>query len=273
MWVDEVFCPCIEVVVPFSGEVRPVVVDVATRMTICRDDDETFVAHDSPWRVASEPPRFDQNDTYFPVPTVVVPRPGGNTGGYSRDMSKAGAGTDGPRQPSGVEAYVLGREYTVMPIAIDWTKSVEVAAGPVTFVVEARNLSREAIIENEVVQGRSDGIVHDYDVHDGGASLHVLGSDDRVEYLRFDCFDNEPHYHYIRAGEGKNTVVRFDDVAEGDPLEWTVSRVRARLSHMLEHVDAHDLATKVRGATSEVSRGVDELAALLARAAVASGHS
>lgn len=63
VWVDEVFCPCIEIVVPFLGEIRPVVMDVATGMTVGRDDDETFVAHDSPWRVTSEPPRFDQNDT------------------------------------------------------------------------------------------------------------------------------------------------------------------------------------------------------------------
>lgn len=187
-------------------------------------------------------------------------------------MPNTGTSASDDRQPSGVEAYMLGREYTVMPIAIDWSNSVEVGAGPVTFVVEARNLTREAIIQNEVVQGRSDGIDHDYDVLDGGASLHVLGSDDRVEYLRFDCFDNEPHYHYIRAAEGRNIVVRFDNVAEGDPLDWTVSRVRHRLPDMLEHVGAHELAEHVRKASSDVSRGVDELNVLLVRAAVASGH-
>jgi hypothetical protein len=140
------------------------------------------------------------------------------------------------------------------------------------FVVEARNLTRDAIIKNEAVQGRSDGIDHRHDILDGGASLHVLGSDDRVEYLRFDCFDNEPHYHYIRATEGRNIVVRFDNVAEGDPLDWTVSRVRNRLPDMLEHVGALDLAESVRDSSTEVSKGVDELASLLARAAIASGH-
>lgn len=175
-------------------------------------------------------------------------------------------------QPSGVEAYKLGREYTVMPIAINWSNAVEVPAGPVMFVVEARNLTRDAIIKNEAVQGRSDGIDHRHDILDGGASLHVLGSDDRVEYLRFDCFDNEPHYHYIRATEGRNIVVRFDNVAEGDPLDWTVSRVRNRLPDMLEHVGALDLAESVRDSSTEVSKGVDELASLLARAAIASGH-
>jgi len=175
-------------------------------------------------------------------------------------------------QPSGVEAYMLGREYTVMPIAINWAHSVEVSAGPVTFVVEARNLTREAILENEAVQGRTDGIDHNYEVHDGGASLHVLATDNRVEYLRFDCFDNEPHYHYIREAEQRNIVVRFDDVADGNPLEWTVSRVRNRLPHMLEHAGAHHLAEKVRASLRDVAVGIDELAALLARAAIDSGH-
>jgi hypothetical protein len=196
----------------------------------------------------------------------------GNTCDYSQGMSNQGTSASDGRQPSGVEAYMLGREYTVMPIAIVWSNSVEVGAGPVTFVVEARNLTRDAIIKNEEVQGRSDGIDHSHNILDGGASLHVLGSDDRVEYLRFDCFDNEPHYHYIRAAEGRNIVVRFDDVAEGDPLDWTVSRVRNRLPEMLEHVGATDLAERVRASSTAVSQGVDELASLLARAAVASGH-
>ena len=134
------------------------------------------------------------------------------------------------------------------------------------------NTTHTTVIKNEAVQGRSDGIDHDYNILDGGASLHVLGSDDRVEYLRFDCFDNEPHYHYIRAAEGRNIVVRFDNVAEGDPLDWTVSRVRHRLPDMLEHVGATQLAESVRASSTAVSKGVDELASLLTRAAVASGH-
>jgi hypothetical protein len=51
-----------------------------------------------------------------------------------------------------------------------------------------------------------------------------------------------------------------------------VSRVRNRLPEMLEHVGATDLAERVRDSSTVVSQGVDELASLLARAAVASGH-
>ncbi|MFM8870192.1 MAG: hypothetical protein ACKOFD_01240, partial [Actinomycetota bacterium] len=75
-----------------------------------------------------------------------------------------------------------------------------------------------------------------------------------------------------REAEQRNIVVRFDHVAEGNPLEWTVSRVRNRLPHMLEHAGAQHLADLVRASSRDVAVGIDELAALLARAAVDSGH-
>lgn len=171
-------------------------------------------------------------------------------------------------QPSGVEAYVLGREYSVMPIAIDWAHCVEIPAGPVTFVVEARSLTQDAIVANEEEQGRSDGIEHDYDdLHDYGASLHVLGAASREEYLRFDCFDHEPHYHYIRNDLQRNVVVRFDDIAEGDALDWTVARVATRLPEMLEHANAVDVAAAVREQRAEIAAGVVRLREVLGEAA------
>lgn len=171
-------------------------------------------------------------------------------------------------EPSGVEAYRLGREYRVMPIPIDWNHTVEIAAGPVAFVVEARALTRDAIVDNERAQGITDGLEHDYaDLDDSGASLHVLGADDRLEYLRFDCFDHEPHYHYVDQAAQSNTVVRFDDVAEGDPLEWTVRVVGSRLAEMVAHVGNTHLAEAVRARPDEVAAGVAELRATLTRAA------
>ena len=32
---------------------------------------------------------------------------------------------------------------------------------------------------------------------DEGVTIHVFDADDGHEYLRFDVFDDEPHYHYI----------------------------------------------------------------------------
>src|SRR5437867_5869355 len=57
-----------------------------------------------------------------------------------------------------------------------------VAAGPLTFVVEHRT----------VVQ---DG------VEAGGPTVRVLGAADEHEYLRFDMFNMNPHYHYEPPAE------------------------------------------------------------------------
>ena len=165
--------------------------------------------------------------------------------------------------PSGIEAYRLGREYTVMPIPIIAEHCVEIPAGPVLFVVEARSLTVDAIVENEQAQTATDGLDHDYDVDAGGASLHVLGAEDRVEYLRFDAFDHEPHYHYIFNDTQGNVVVRFDDIAEGDPLAWTIRVVGTRLPEMLEHAHGADLAEAVRSSRDEVAVGVEHLESVL----------
>jgi hypothetical protein len=151
-------------------------------------------------------------------------------------------------QPSGLEAYKLGRRYEVMPIAMVPDACVAVSAGPVTFVVESRRLTEAAIIESAEQQGRLGAIDAPAGVDDGGMSLHVLGTADGLEHLRFDCFEREPHYHYIHQDDRSNVVVRFDDVAEGDPTRWTLERVRSRLPEMLEHAGATELAV----ATAEV---------------------
>lgn len=168
--------------------------------------------------------------------------------------------------PSGIEAYQLGREYAVMPIGIVQEHCVEIPAGPVCFVVEARSLTVGDIICNEAAQGVSDGLTHDYSVDAGGASLHVLGSSDQVEYLRFDAFDHEPHYHYIFNDTQRNTVVRLDDIAEGDPLAWTIRVVGSRLSQMLTHAHAGALADLVSLSADEITAAVKRLEVVLIEA-------
>lgn len=168
--------------------------------------------------------------------------------------------------PSGVDAYKLGREFSVMPIPIVEDHCVEIPAGPVTFVVEARRLTVDDIVRNEESQGVSDGLVHDYSVDAGGASLHVLGAENRMEHLRFDAFDHEPHYHYIRNDSKVNVVVRLDDIAEGDPLAWTIRVVRSRLPEMLAYAGAPELGEAVRAASDEVAAAVEQLEEVLRQA-------
>lgn len=167
--------------------------------------------------------------------------------------------------PSGVEAYFLGRSFDIMPIPMDPAACVEVTAGPITFVVESRRLSDEDINKNAVSRGRPDQ-TYDTGIEDGGVCVHVLGTADRLEHLRFDCFDNEPHYHYIRNVDQSNVVVRFDNFAEGDPLLWTLEKIRRRLPEMLEYAGAVDLASQTRD--YDLSEAIDDVESLLLRAGV-----
>ena len=70
---------------------------------------------------------------------------------------------------------------------------------------------------------------------DGGLSIEVYaeveGRD--TELLRFDCFQNDPHYHYgPQAGDDR---IPLDPTATGDSLQWALERFeRGRLKPMLE---------------------------------------
>jgi hypothetical protein len=88
-----------------------------------------------------------------------------------------------------------------------------VTAGPITFVVEHR----------AVVQ---DG------VEAGGPTVRVLGGDDDHEYLRFDMFNVNPHYHYEPPAE-QERILMIDTVADGDAVSWGIARLRDRLAPML----------------------------------------
>ena len=50
-----------------------------------------------------------------------------------------------------------------------------------------------------------------------------------LEYLRFDCFDEDPHYHYVSWRARSNEMLHIDPIADGDPLAWALERLRTRL--------------------------------------------
>jgi hypothetical protein len=78
--------------------------------------------------------------------------------------------------------------------------------------------------------------------NDRGICIHVFrGPDDQQdEVLRFDCFERQPHYHY--AWSKNDRYMPLDTAAEGDPLQWTLARLRTRLPAMLIRADEPDLA-------------------------------
>ena len=81
-----------------------------------------------------------------------------------------------------------------------------------------------------------------------GVSLHVFDKDDGelVEFLRFDCFSVRPHYHYYSTSSDMPPIpLDIDTVVQGEPLQWALSRIETRLTEMLHHAGAHELAERV----------------------------
>lgn len=78
--------------------------------------------------------------------------------------------------------------------------------------------------------------------NDGGLAIHVLSDLDgtpsdsyaeETEILAFDCFRKAPHYHY--GPRNKNHRIYWDKVVVPDPLEWTLTQLKAgKLKSMIE---------------------------------------
>ena len=102
-----------------------------------------------------------------------------------------------------------------------------IPAGAVTFGLEYRTLN----------DGAEEGVwIHVYS--------DELEAPDK-ELLRFDCFRVAPHYHYRNANVKKNERLMLDFTAEGDPLSWTLDKIKNRLPIMLIRCEAEDIARQV----------------------------
>jgi hypothetical protein len=139
--------------------------------------------------------------------------------------------------------------YDKMPIPPIEAHTEYFTAGIIRIGVEFRVLNDLAVAAIratlEGAQGVETGRLENLD--DSGVSLHVfggLGAQAR-EYLRFDCFIEEPHYHYVGWARKTNEVLQIDPVADGDPLAWALERIRTRLPQMLVRAGAGDIAAQV----------------------------
>lgn len=69
---------------------------------------------------------------------------------------------------------------------------------------------------------------------DRGVTIRVLGptaSSQQEEVLRFDCFENNPHYHV-------GFSVPPASIKVSDPLRWTVDKLRQEFSKLLRDAGA-----------------------------------
>jgi len=143
----------------------------------------------------------------------------------------------------------VGTVYKVQPQPWEEADTRWVDAGPVRFGVEWRDVDPAALLATygegtddmaEIIERSPEG-----GFYDRGVSIHVCATRSGHEYLRFDVFDDDPHYHYVDTSGEANRVVAFDSVANGDMLAWVLDRLRTRLGSMLEGADAAELAAEI----------------------------
>jgi hypothetical protein len=49
--------------------------------------------------------------------------------------------------------------------------------------------------------------------------------------LRFDCFENEPHFHYDPTG--KNNRIFLNKARASDPITWTIDYLRGNVKSLV----------------------------------------
>lgn len=133
---------------------------------------------------------------------------------------------------------MIGKTYAMPPQPPVEENTRTFPAGNLSLGVEYRDLDPEGLIATyrdnpahlaELLERSPEG-----GFTDEGVSLHVCDAETGHEYLRFDCFDDDPHYHYNHGGpEIVNNVIEFDVAAHGDMLRWALDCIRTRLPEML----------------------------------------
>lgn len=165
---------------------------------------------------------------------------------------------------------MAGTVYHVPPIPADPKHTTYINTGVLTFGVEFRLLDDaelQAAYEGAALE-EIEAAVAGNNIDDNGVSIHVFAGADQHEYLRFDCFRNAPHYHYIERQTAKQTIVEFDPVAHGDMLDWALSQIAKGLQAMLRHAGANDVAAQINATEQQqINTSLPELERLAREAA------
>jgi hypothetical protein len=92
---------------------------------------------------------------------------------------------------------------------------------------------------------------------DQGVCIQVMGdvAGEEKELLRFDCFDQSPHYHY--DPRGRNQRMMLDKTTAGNPLGWAIKQLRTRLPEMIEHAGYGGIASQLD--REQVAAKLDEV--------------
>jgi len=119
----------------------------------------------------------------------------------------------------------------------------EIEAGGLKFLVEYRNFGS-----------------------DRGPAVRVLGKVgmNQVQVLRFDCFEDDPHYHY--DPDNKNFQLHLHKDTVPDPVAWSLGELEVNLKTMLRTAGFDKLAANVdtdaiKSALPRIHGAIEELRA------------
>ena len=89
---------------------------------------------------------------------------------------------------------------------------------------------------------------------DQGLCLQVYSAVDGqdTEILRFDCFDQAPHYHY--GPENHNIRLFLDKTTAGNPLGWTIGNLRHNLPAMVRRAGYDTLADTLEASPVDAAK-------------------
>ncbi|MFE5700746.1 hypothetical protein [Rhodococcus koreensis] len=145
-------------------------------------------------------------------------------------------------------------------------------AGVVTLVVIHREFTEASMLKYEGQPGVAEILdkIRNDGYYDRGVSVYVNETESGNDYLRFDCFEREPHYHYHHlhelkaagveitmdyqhiAGHADSVVMNgfwhqipFDAAANGDIRDWVIDKLGTRICVMLREAGATTLADRV----------------------------
>ena len=103
---------------------------------------------------------------------------------------------------------MLGQTYNVMPVPPDPDHTTYANFGPLRVGVEYRVVDPEALAD--AYEGDDLAEIEEHSPEGGffdeGLSIHIESVADDHEYIRFDAFDDEPHYHYVDWDGGNQRV-------------------------------------------------------------------
>jgi len=134
----------------------------------------------------------------------------------------------------GTSAIILSHRQTVVGGLKRKSKMQDLEIGGLTFRIEYRT------------QGE-----------DRGPAIRVFGDVDGEpkQLLRFDCFEDDPHYHYDPTGW--NLKFSIDELTMGCPLDFSLKQIGSHVVTMIEKAKFPEAAARVDQA--EVTSRVDEI--------------